>query len=147
MSKEEGELERNTKNIFGKIANLLKKYQTNGMTCEEIQVALTSQWLRVSDFSHRSIILQIKLFWTLLQFTTLAKDIVEGPKILGIYFGKLLNTLPVNSVIWVHSRSIGSSLAQIIHRITKSGEFLHHTLSLNNEGTVVIRPPPGSHLE
>jgi hypothetical protein len=129
-------MDTNSENIFHKITNLLKKYK-HGMTCEEIQLAMTSQWLRISDFSHRPINLQLKLFWTLLQFTTLAKDVVEGPKCLGIYFGKLLNTLPVNSVIWIHSRSIGSSLALIIHQIAKSGEFLHHTLSLNNEGMTI----------
>lgn len=151
----------NLQNILQKITNVVKKYQS-GMNYEEIQLALTSQWLKISEFSQRPIILQLKLFCTLLQFTILSKDgqnsrtlsgrssstspvgstailppssrVNDGIQLLGNYFGKLLNVTLFNSILWRHVQSFGASILSLIVEIQKTGIYQSHTLSLTYEG-------------
>jgi hypothetical protein len=130
-------MESSYESICSKIKSLLRKYQ-HGMAMEEIQLAVTSQWLRISEFSQRPLSLQIKLLSALLQFVILSKDRIEGPNYLGGYFGKLLNSISMtNSLIWHQSRAIGSSLVQIMQEIFRTGKFSHSTLSLSYQGLSV----------
>jgi hypothetical protein len=131
-------MDSNYENISFKINNLLRKYQ-HGMVMDEIQLAVTSQWLKISEFSQRPLALQIKLLSALLQFVILSKDRIEGPNYLGRYFGKLLNSISMtNSLIWHQSRAIGSSLVQIMLEIFRTRKFSHSTLSLSYEGLVLL---------
>lgn len=138
-------MEMNIDTILHKINNVLQKYRDCGsMTLEEIQLAMTSQWLRISEFSQRPLILQLKLFCTILQFTILSKDQQQlqqeegkGPKFLGNYCGKLLNVIPLNSILWHHVQNFGISIVQIILDIAQTGIYQSHSIALNFEGSSI----------